>query len=213
MEQLKIKKRKTNKNRIIIIIGFIIVLIGSSILLYRYCSNKNMEKLEEESIEAFFEEPITEDGESQIEETPKEEQAPVVIDYKAVLEIPKINFKKGIVDKNSYHNNVNRNIYIVKETTFPDGQNKSHIILAAHSGNSYVSYFRNLNKLSLDDEVYFYYGNIKYIYKIVNRYEIEKTGKLNLKLTDGSDITLVTCISGTNRQVVFVAKMINEEGY
>ncbi len=212
MEQLKTKERKINKNLFFIIIGLIITVIGSSVLIYNYFSNQKLEKLEEESIEAFFEEPITEDEENQPEETPKVEQE-VKIDYKAILEIPKISLKKGLVNKNSYYNNVNRNIYILKETTFPSESENSHIILASHSGNSSVSYFRNLNKLSLNDEVYFYYENIKYVYQIINRYEIEKTGTMNLKLTSGSDITLVTCISRTNKQVVFVGKLISKENY
>lgn len=212
MEQLKTKERKINKNLLFIVIGLIITVIGSSVLIYNYFSNLKLEKLEEESIEAFFEEPITEDEENQVEETPKVEQE-VKIDYKAILEIPKISLKKGLVDKNSYYNNVNRNIYILKETTFPSENENSHIILASHSGNSSISYFRNLNKLSLNDEVYFYYENLKYVYQIINRYEIEKTGTMNLKLTSGSDITLVTCISRTNKQVVFVGKLISKEKY
>lgn len=212
MEQLKTKERKINKNLLFIVIGLIITVIGSSVLIYNYFSNQKLEKLEEESIEAFFEEPITEDEGNQVEETPKVEQE-VKIDYKAILEIPKISLKKGLVDKNSYYNNVNRNIYILKETTFPSENENSHIILASHSGNSSISYFRNLNKLSLNDEVYFYYEKLKYVYQIINRYEIEKTGTMNLKLTSGSDITLVTCISHTNRQVVFVGKLISKEKY
>ncbi len=212
MEQLKTKERKINKNLFFIVIGLTITVIGSSVLIYNYFSNQKLEKLEEESIEAFFEEPITEDEENQSEETPKVEQE-VKIDYKAILEIPKISLKKGLVDKNSYYNNVNRNIYILKETTFPSENENSHIILASHSGNSSISYFRNLNKLSLNDEVYFYYENIKYVYQIINRYEIEKTGTMSLKLTSGSDITLVTCISRTNKQVVFVGKLISKENY
>lgn len=213
MELLKIKKRKLNKNLLTIIIGLVIIVISSSVLIYNYCSNQKLEKIEEKSIEAFFEEPITEDEENQIENTPKEEKETIKIDYIGVLEIPKISLKKGLVDKNSYYNNVNRNIYILKETTFPSESENSHIILASHSGTSSVSYFKNLNKLSLNDEVYFYYENIKYVYQIINRYEIEKTGTMNLKVTNESDITLVTCISRTNKQVVFVGKLISKENF
>ena len=115
MESLK-TKRKINKNLFAIIIGLVIIVIGNSVLIYNYCSTKKMEKIEEESIEAFFEEPITEDEEHQIEEEPKEQEKTkeVNIDYIGVLEIPKISLKKGLVDKNSYYNNVNRNIYITE---------------------------------------------------------------------------------------------------
>ena len=133
--------------------------------------------------------------------------------YLGVLEIPKINLKKGIVDKTSASNNVNKNIYTLKETTLPDEQINSHIILAGHSGNSYVSFFRNLKKLDMKDKVYFYYKGVKYIYEVSNKYEIEKTGTTELKQTNISDITLITCISGTNKQVVYVATLIDQENY
>ena len=105
------------------------------------------------------------------------------------------------------------NEYTVKETTFPDERINSHIILAAHSGNSYVSFFNNLKKLDMKDQVYFYYKGTKYIYEVSNRYEIKKTGKAELKLTNTSDITLITCISGTDKQVVYVATLIAKENY
>ena len=133
--------------------------------------------------------------------------------YIGVLEIPKIKLKRGLVDKNSSSNNVNKNIYTVKETTFPDERINSHIILAAHSGNSYVSFFKNLTKLSMKDKVYFYYKGMKYSYEISDRYEIKKTGKAELKLTNASDITLISCISGTDKQVVYVATLIEKNNY
>ena len=102
---------------------------------------------------------------------------------------------------------------MIKKTTLPDEQINSHIILAAHSGNSYVSFFRNLKKLDMKDKVYFYYKGVKYIYEVSNKYEIEKTGTTELKQTNISDITLITCISGTNKQVVYVATLIDQENY
>ena len=145
-----------------------------------------------------------------------EEEKPVPkekIDYIAVLEIPKIKLKRGIVDKNSSYNNVNRNIYTLKETTMPDEEDNSHIMLASHSGNSYISYFKNLNKLNLNDEVYFFYKNNKYVYKVIKKYEVEKTGTVKLSKKNSSDITLITCVSGTNNQIVLVANLESIENY
>ena len=42
---------------------------------------------------------------------------------------------------------------------------------------------------------------------------IKKTGEVNLRLTYGSDISLITCISGTNKQVVYIANLIEKEKY
>ena len=45
------------------------------------------------------------------EELPKQVEPKKEINYVAILEIPKINLKKGLVDKNSKDNNVDKNIY------------------------------------------------------------------------------------------------------
>ena len=135
------------------------------------------------------------------------------INYIGILEIPKINLKKGLVDKNSKENNVDKTIMTLKETTLPNQSNISHIILASHSGNCSVCYFKNLHKLNINDDIYFYYKGIKYIYKVSDKYEINKTGKMEYKYTNNSNIVLITCIRGTNKQIVYVADLINNEKY
>lgn len=213
MESKKVKNQRKNKRySIIIYLGIFLFFLGVSYLIYNHYENKKQDNLEKEMIEEFFE---VEDEEEIIQETEEEQSVKeeVVVNYMAVLEIPKINLKRGLVDKNSSSNNVNRNIYILKETTLPDEQINSHIILAAHSGNSYISFFRNLKKLDMKDDIYFYYKGVKYIYKVSNKYEIEKTGTTELKQTNMSDITLITCISGTDKQVVYVATLVGYENY
>lgn len=211
-----IKKEKTNKRcLLIILIGIFFFLFGIFFFTYDYYQKEKQNNIEREKIEEFFEideqeevqEELIPDNEKDSNNEVKEEN------YIGILEIPKINLKKGLVDKNSSSNNVDKNIYTLKETTLPDEQLNSHIILAAHSGNSYISYFKNLKKLDMKDKVYFYYKNVKYIYEISNKYEIDKTGTTELKITNKSDITLITCISGTNKQVVYVANLIDKESY
>ena len=214
MELKKVKNQIKNKRySIIIYMGIFLFFLGSTYLIYNHYDKIKKSNQDQEMVEEFFEE----ESEEVVEEQPQQEEQPiqeeVVVNYMAVLEIPKINLKRGLFDKNSYNNKVNRNIYMLKETTLPDKQTNSHIILAAHSGNSYISYFRNLTKLDMKDKVNFYYKGIKYIYEVSNRYEIEKTGTTELIQTNTSDITLISCISGTNRQVVYVATLINQENY
>ena len=51
-----------------------------------------------------------------------------------------------------------------------------------HEGNAIISeYFRNLNKLSYGDIATVYYKGRTYNYKLVNTYEIEKTGTAHIK--------------------------------
>ena len=214
MEHSKRKNKIKNKRySILIMIGVFFIFLGSSYLIYNQYNNEKQDSINDGLIEDYFkvEDEIIETPQKEIEEekpVPKEK-----IDYIAVLEIPKIKLKRGIVDKNSSYNNVNRNIYTLKETTMPDEEDNSHIMLASHSGNSYISYFKNLNKLNLNDEVYFFYKNNKYVYKVIKKYEVEKTGTVKLSKKNSSDITLITCVSGTNNQIVIVANLESIENY
>lgn len=214
MESKKVKNQIKNKRySFIIFMGISLLFLSTTYFIYNHYQNERQDNIDNQKIEDFFE---IEDIEDEVVEEQQEEKPVVqerVINYIGVLEIPKINLKRGLVDKNSSDNNVNRNIYMIKKTTLPDEQTNSHIILAAHSGNSYVSFFRNLKKLDMKDKVYFYYKGVKYIYEVSNKYEIEKTGTTELKQTNISDITLITCISGTNKQVVYVATLIDQENY
>ena len=129
------------------------------------------------------------------------------INYIAVLRIPKINFKRGLVDKDSKYNNIKYNIMIHKESDAPDKEG-GNVILVAHSGTAGVSYFRNVDKLSLDDEIYLDYNSQTYSYKITNIYDIEKTGIAPIrKETTKSTITLITCRHNTNKQIVVIAEI------
>lgn len=214
MEHSKRKNKIKNKRySILIMIGVFFIFLGSSYLIYNQYNNEKQDSINDGLIEDYFkvEDEIIETPQKEIEEekpVPKEK-----IDYIAVLEIPKIKLKRGIVEKNSSYNNVNRNIYTLKETIMPDEEDNSHIMLASHSGNSYISYFKNLNKLNLNDEVYFFYKNNKYVYKVIKKYEVEKTGTVKLSKKNSSDITLITCVSGTNNQIVLVANLESIENY
>lgn len=214
MEHSKRKNKIKNKRySILTMIGVFFIFLGSSYLIYNQYNNEKQDSINDGLIEDYFkvEDEIIETPQKEIEEekpVPKEK-----IDYIAVLEIPKIKLKRGIVDKNSSYNNVNKNIYTLKETTMPDEEDNSHIMLASHSGNSYISYFKNLNKLNLNDEVYFFYKNNKYVYKVIKKYEVEKTGTVKLSKKNSSDITLITCVSGTNNQIVLVANLESIENY
>lgn len=213
MGLLNLNKEKNKKGFLLAIIGFFLILIGSLVLIYNYYENRKIQEIEENSIEEFFEDD-TSNVKELITEKPKEDvKEQMTINYVAILEIPRINLKRGLVDKNSDLNNVNKNIYTLKDTSYPGDSNISHIILAAHSGNSSVSFFKNLKQLDNDDYIYLYYNDVKYIYKVFNHYEIEKTGTMKLNLSDKSDITLITCKSGTNKQFVYKAILINQENY
>lgn len=203
-------KRKINKT--LIVIGLITVLLGISLGTFNYINSKKVSKLEEERIDIFIKE-----DEEQINEVSKKTNntsSSINYDYKMVIEIPKINLKKGLYDINSKYNNVNYNIQILKESNMPDVINGS-LVLASHNGNSSVSYFNKLYQLELNDVVYIYYDNYKYTYQVSNIYEEEKDGSIVIhKDNDKTIIALITCKKGTkDKQLIYIGNLINKETY
>ena len=202
------EKRKT-KNKSWFIIGSLIILIGFGLIGYDYYSNKKIDNNEELAIEEFYN---NEDISKEIHEEPveevKEEKPKEKINYIAILKIPKIKLERGLVDPKSYLNNVNYNIEILKESSMPDEVN-GNVILAAHSGNARISYFRNLDKLNIGDEISIDYKSNIYKYRVSDIYLIDKNGTAEIiRNINKSTLTLITCKHNTKKQIVVIAEMI-----
>ena len=211
----KIKNNKNSKGQLIVV-GSLLIILGTLIIggkyLYNYLETKNEEQL----IDTFFEEQkeIAEDTTPEVPEEKVETEKPqptkTKIDYFAVIKIPKIGLEKGLANKGSYYNNVNRNILVVKESDMPD-KDKGNVILAGHSGSGRTAYFKNLHKLERDDEVSIFYNGSEYKYKVVNQYDIEKTGTANIvRNAEKSTLTLITCRHNTNKQIIYICELVEK---
>ena len=208
-------KRKKEKNKSqLYIIGSLLLLIGISILSFKFYIYYKDVKLEKNILNEFYEEQevIKEDSEINNEESQIDIEKDFIdttdtVDYIAVLKIPKINLEKGLVAKDSIDNNVEKNIQILNESSMPDKEN-GNVILAGHNGNGSTSYFRNIHKLSLDDEVSIYYNGYEYKYKVMNSYKVNKTGKVDIiRNNDKSTLTLITCY-GKDKQLIVICELI-----
>ena len=214
MEYIKLKRAKRNKKFIVlIIIGVLLILISLLVFIIRYRYYENKSANDRKQVDEFLSQPVLNNIETNEVTSDEVNSDTNINDYIAVLEIPAINLTRGLVDKSSPNNDVNKNIYMLKDTVLPDEDTISHIILASHSGNSYVSYFKNLHKLDINDEIYFYYKNSKYIYSIYKIDEVDKTGNIELKKTNSSDITLITCKGNLKRQIVIYATLKSKGAY
>lgn len=211
----KNKDRKVSKSQLIIV-GSLLIAVGIGIFsgkyLYNYLQNQNEENL----IDTFYEEQKEITNDTKPEETVQEEQPKQEvnqskkIDYIAVIKIPKIGLEKGLASKGSYYNNVNRNILILNESDMPD-KDKGNVILAGHSGSGRTAFFKNLYKLQTDDEVSIFYGGSEYKYKVVNQYDIEKTGTANIvRNAEKSTLTLITCRHNTNKQIIYICELVEK---
>lgn len=204
------KKSKDIKSQFIIVGSLLFILLGISIIGIKYFLNYEKNRQEEKEITNFINEQkeIIESNHDSQSSLPKEDNnyQPEKEEYVAVIEIPKINLKKGLYSKDSKKNNVN-NIEILKESDMPDIKN-GNFILAGHSGTSRISYFKNLHKLETNDKVYIYYNGLKLEYRLVKRYEIEKTGIANISRNGKkTTLTLITCKDNSNKQLVFIFEL------
>ena len=133
-------------------------------------------------------------------------------DYIALLEIPKINFKRGLYKQDSLESDLDKNIIFLDVSDMPDADN-SRVIIVGHSGAVSNAYFKYLYKLKLNSKIYLYYNNVKYYYEVKDIYEVTKNGTLALESSrNEKTLTLVTC-KGSNKQLVVVSTLTKEEKY
>lgn len=213
-----LKKIKLN-NSTILLIGIIFVVVGVCIGFYEIFSERrnkifsdmNILLYESETpsnIDSEEEIKIEEESNEIIEQPVEEEKEETKYDFIGILEIPKINLKRGFLELNSKYNKVNYNITLIKGSTFPDETN-NNLILAAHSGNCKVCFFDKLFELTINDNAYVQYNNIRYKYKLVNTYEVEKDGTVPIyRDYDKNVLTLITCTKYSDtKQTVFVFEL------
>src|SRR5574344_1048825 len=195
-----IKQRKNNKSRFIKI-GSLFLITGIGLISFKIISNYSIKYNEGKHIDEFFKEL-------------KEETSATSYSYIGVLEIPSISVKRGFVESNNKYNNVNYNIQILDGSDMPNITN-GNFIIAGHSGSGRVSYFKNLNKLNNDDVIYIYYENIKYTYKVVNKYLEIKDGDIVIHRNKNiSTLTLTTCSPDSKgNQLVVISELVEKTNY
>ncbi len=215
-------KRIKLKNSTVLLIGLILILLGISIGFIEHFNQRkedvyskmNIRLYENEIPENIQLEQITEEEneiiEEEIPEPEKEPEKPTETKYNYIgmLEIPKINLKRGFVEINSKYNDVKYNITVIKGSTFPDEKN-NNLIMAAHSGVCSICFFNKLFNLSIGDRAYINYKNVRYTYSLVNTYEVEKDGTVAIYRDYSKKVlTLITCTKNSNtKQTVFIFEL------
>lgn len=222
-----LKRTRKNKNidkkeQLIKLVASFIFLIGSFMYIGRIAYNYYVELRDYNKAQEFLkigkeeiEEIKVDIDEEEIKEQPKQEEKKTSnYNYIGVLEIPKINIKRGFLNIKDKGNNVNKNLQVIKGSDMPNVKN-GNLIIVAHSGNSYISYFKNLHKLSNDDVAYVYFNNIKYTYKVAGKYDAEKNGKVTIHRDNKKNtLTLITCSqTDKTKQIVYILELESEENY
>lgn len=192
--------------------GSFLIILGVILPLSKELYNYTLDKQEENQVEYFFENHEKDIDKQDTQQ--KKNESNITYNYIAVLEIPTINLKRGLVSKTDKNNNVNKNIKILKESDMPDVEN-GNFILAGHSGNSRVSFFKNLNKVKENDLIFIYYKSIKYTYKVVHTHLEVRDGDIEIvRNKNKSSLTLTTCSQEKKgNQIVIISELINKENY
>jgi len=134
--------------------------------------------------------------------------------YIGKLEIPKINLSRGFASIDSKYNNVDKNIVVIKGSSYPDVLS-GNLIIAGHSGNGWNCFFNNLPYLKNGDIANVYYKDVRWVYKLVKTYQDDKDGSVRIyRNKNVTTLTLITCTKGTkDKQSVYIFELIRQETY
>ena len=209
---VKVMKKKNN----FLIVGIFIIIIGIIIGIIPIFIKQNKTKAENKKIDDYIESTsIINTSQSELKSNTNIDTSNInKEEYLLVIEIPKINLRRGVYSLNSKLNSIKYNVQLMKESTMPN-LNKSNLVLAAHNGNSKISFFDKLYKLKKDDEVYIYYNGVKYIYKLDKVYDVKKDGDVEVyRDYDKKTLTLITCKRNTkDMQSLFILYLDKSEDY
>ncbi len=211
MDKMYKKTVRISPNNVALI-GTIITLVGGFFLSYNYIQSKKILAYEYMTNSFYNGNEIVNitESDASIEQVENNLPETVTNDYIGYLSIPKINLRKGFLDLRSSENDVEKNILVVKGSTYPDVE-KGNLILAGHSGTGWKAFFKDLYKLNVNDELYVDYKNKKYTYKITNIYKQEKVGTVAIyRDYDKTTLTLITCTNFDSKtQTIYISELVS----
>lgn len=99
---------------------------------------------------------------------------------------------------------------LIEGSKMPD-QDKGNLILAAHRGNSSVSFFDKLYKLKDNARAYITYQGKVYEYELRNSYLEPKDGELTIRRNPNvNTLTLITCTrNDKTTQTIFIFELVS----
>jgi len=222
MSNQDLKNKKINKSQILLI-GSFLIFIGVCVLssnyfkvlkedIYSKMKIDMTESISEDLIDLndyVYETNITQDQtiEKKEEESVVEKKTYTINwdQYYGILEIPDIGLKRGYYNVDNPYNNIKYNVTLVSGSSTPDVDG-GNLILMAHSGNAWISYFAYLYKLGIGSHAYITYNGVKYEYSVVDIYNVEKNGIAVIKRNkDKRCLTLITCTKDSDtEQTIYI---------
>ena len=209
----RIKKSQT------LLVGSLLVFIGIISLSWNYLLRMRDEVYSDMRIAMMDQVPEQINVADVVEDPPVVENVDnndnnnnYVVDYSkylGVLEIPKIGLKRGFYGTDSRYNSIEYNVTMVNGSSLPDVDG-GNLILTAHSGDAWISYFAYLWRLDIGDSAFVTYNGRQYQYNIVNIYNVEKSGVLVIHRNEAvNTLTMITCTKDNDHsQTVYIAELV-----
>ncbi|MDO4996812.1 MAG: sortase [Bacilli bacterium] len=221
LNQEKLKNKRRLKKSQILLLGSFLVFIGIILLSWNYIITLKDEVYSDMRVEIVMGDedslsiitvPVSKNlntDSTYVEEYPELEEVIDYSKYVGVLEIPKIGLKRGFYGSDNRYNNIQYNVAVIRGSEFPD-VDRGNLILMAHSGNAYISYFRYLYKLELGDMAYVTFKGKKYTYTLVNTYDVPKVGQAKIiRNFDKTTLTLITCTHNSDDyQSIYILEQV-----
>ena len=205
------------KSRLYILVGFFFILMGLIIYSGKVIYNEYLDRKDNQKVEEFLDIQDDKDVDeiyfdTEVIEEIEDITTPADDNYIGVLEIPKINLKRGFLSIDNPDNTVSKNIQVIKESDMPDVEN-GLLIIAGHFGTGRLAFFKELHKLSDMNKVYVYYKKTKYTYTVIDKYEVEKTGRALIKRKKNiTSLALITCNQeDKTKQIIYILRQDGRE--
>ena len=210
------------KEKILIIISIILILVGISILCFPHVSNFVYENGVERDKEEFVEKISKDENEELLEKLYKKLQEenqklyedmqnnlvdPFSYEQPAIdlseygidnyvigyINIPKMNIELPILLGANSSNMLKGAVHLT-ETSYPIGGINTNSVIAGHRGYGRATLFRHIEKLEIGDEIYIKNFREELTYVVYDIKIIEPDDVSELKVKNGEDIiTLITC--------------------
>jgi len=128
----------------------------------------------------------------------------------ATLSIPSLELQEPIYLKESKYNDLQYGLYLLPSADYLEGDSSQMIVLS-HSGNSKISYFKDLDLLRIQDRIVVSLKETVYFFKVLDIYQEEKDGEIAIKKPKEMSLVLVTCTKYTDHlQTVVIAKNVGK---
>lgn len=172
------------KKNIIKMVGILLILFSALYLIIIYYKELSVKNKNNILLKSFFKE-YNNDG-NKVERQ--------ISNYFMVIEIPKINLKQGFFKIDDKRNNIDENIMILNGSRLTDDE-VNLLILVSHSGSASNAYFKDIYKLTFNDEVFIYYNNKKLVYEVSRVYTKYKQDVFSINESDYNKLILITCLN------------------